>query len=165
MKKIVLVEDRPWFATDVTVDLQRQGIEFYRTIYYPSSSLYSKDQDLLLQKYKEKTGVKVEEVHDQREFINKMDELYGKSDLVFLMDYDLKGDMGIDDFFQRINIKYALEKRKEQAEEKIWFYTTGGLEVRAALLENFEGRVIRIPLFKDGQLQWDEAEIKRILEE
>ena len=106
MKKIVVVEDRPWFATDVTVDLQRQGIEFYRTIYYPSSLLYSEDKALLLQKYKEKTGVKVEEVHDQREFINKMDELYEKSDLVFLMDYDLKGDMGIDDFFQRINIKF-----------------------------------------------------------
>lgn len=165
MKKIVVIEDRLWVTTDATVNLQAKGIAFYMAIYYPSRLLYSKEQEALLKDYKEKTGIEVEQVNDQSEFVNKMNELYDNHELVFLMDYDLKGDMGIDDFFQRINIKYALDKRNQNADEKIWFYTTGGSDVRAALLENFGDRVIRVPGFIDGQLQWDESEIRGILED
>lgn len=110
MKRIVVVEDRPWMTINATVDW------------------------------------------------------YKLDDVVFLMDYDLKGDMGTDDFFQRINIKYALEKRKEHAEEKIWFYTTGGADVRTALLGNFPDNVIRVTKFINDQLEWDKDSIKRIVE-
>lgn len=164
MKRVVVVEDRPWMTTEATEGLQKKGVTFYKTIYYPSLLLNSKEKELLMQEYQEKTGIPVEVVNGQREFIDKMDELYDLDDVVFLMDYDLKGDMAVDDFFSRVNIKYALEKRKQQREEKIWFYTTGGSDVRTALVSNFQDRVIRVPHFMNNQLQWDEESIIRIAE-
>lgn len=164
MKRVVVVEDRPWMTTEATVGLQKKGVTFYKTIYYPSLLLNSKEKELLMQKYRDKTGLPVEVVNGQREFIDKMDELYSLDDVVFLMDYDLKGDMAVDDFFSRVNIKYALEKRKQQGEEKIWFYTTGGSDVRTALVSNFQDRVIRVPHFMNNQIQWDEDSVIRIAE-
>lgn len=164
MRRIVVVEDRPWLTMDATVELQKKGVVFYRTIYYPSFLLNSEKRNSLMQEYKEKTKIQVDVVNEQREFVNKMDELYDLDDIVFLMDYDLKGDMAVDDFFSRVNIKYALEKRKNEEKEKIWFYTTGGTDVRAALLTNFPDKVIWVPYSIEDQLQWDEDSIIRIAE-
>jgi hypothetical protein len=163
MKKIVVVEDRPWFTMDATVRLQEKGIVFYRMIYYPSALLNSKDQNELMDKYKVKTKVEVIEVQQQRDFLDKIDELYREQDIVFLMDYDLKGDMSVDNFYSRINIKYAMEKRKENGEDRIWFYTTGGADVKRVLCENFENRVISTPKFINSQLQWDEDQILKMV--
>ncbi len=163
MKKIVVVEDRPWFTMDATLELQKEGVEFYKMIYYPSELLNSKERNKLLKTYEEETRVDVLTVNSQREFIDAMDGMYEQKDIVFLMDYDLKGDMAVDDFFSRINIRYALEKRKCQSEERIWFYTTGGADVKRVLYENFEERVISTPQFINSQLKWDKEQIMRIV--
>lgn len=163
MKRIVVVEDRPWFTMDATVELQRAGVEFYRTIYYPSVLLNSKERNALMEKYQKRTGIEVITVHGQREFIDRMNELYQIADIVFLMDYDLKGDMAVDDFFSRINIKYALEKRNAGGEGRFWFYTTGGADVKRVLFENFEENVVSTPRFINSQLQWDKDAIMQIV--
>lgn len=167
MKKIVVVEDRPWLTMDATVELQKKEVVFYRTVYYPSVLLNSKERERLMTEYMEKTGIEVITVHEQREFIDRLEELYADEELIFMMDYDLKGDMAVDDFFSRVNIKYALEKQKSEKEkkkeERIWFYTTGGADVKRALFGAFEDRIIRTPKYINSQLQWDEEEILKIV--
>ena len=82
--------------------------------------------------------------------------------VVFFMDYDLKGDMDRDDFFSRINVKYALEKDKDK---KIWFYSSGPRDIQGLLQETFPDRVISVPRFSEGQLYWDEKQVKEIVKE
>lgn len=103
MKKIVLVEDRPWMATDAVRKLQEMGVTFYRTIYYPGVLLDTEEQDGLIKKYKETTGVEVDTVHGLRKFVDRMEELCQDPGLAFLIDYDLEGDMSIDDISSRVN--------------------------------------------------------------
>lgn len=154
MKRIVVVEDRPWITKDATVELQNNGVEFYKTVYYPSVLLNPKDSNRLMADYCEKTGIDVITINSQREFLDIMEELYQIEELIFLIDYDLKGDMSVDDFFSRINIKYALEKRNS-GEERIWFYTTGGTDVKKILHDNFKDRVIKTSKFVNSQIKWD----------
>lgn len=103
----------------------------------------------------------ITEVKDQVGFIAKMDELYVKSDTVFLADYDLKGNMSLEDFNSRINVRYALRKDKER---KIWFYTSGPNDVRAMLADIFSGGTVEVPVFHKGQLYWSEKQVKSIVD-
>ena len=120
-----------------------------------------KRQDELMEDYKESTGMEVVRVNSQKEFIDEMNKLYSMSNIVFLMDYDLKGDMNRDDFFSRINVKYALEKDKEK---KIWFYSSGPRDIQGLLRETFSDNVISVPRFLNGQLYWDENQVKEVVE-
>ena len=104
----------------------------------------------------------VVQINSQSEFITQMDKLYCALDVVFFMDYDLKGNMARDDFFERINIKYALRKDKEK--KKIWFYTSGPRDIKGLLLETFPGHVIRIPMYSEGQLYWEKEQVKAAVE-
>ena len=73
----------------------------------------------LMNEYKMHTHIDVVQVETQKEFLDQMNELYCIPDIIFLMDYDLKGDMSIENFFTRVNVKYALMR---DSEKKIWFY-------------------------------------------
>lgn len=157
-KKIVIVDDRPWKMKNSIIELQKNDIIFYRTIYYPNDMLDRERQNKLMEDYQKSTNIEVDSVKNQKEFVDKMDELYCTPDIIFLMDYDLKGDMNGDDFFARINVKYALAKDQEQ--KKIWFYTSGPSDIKSLLLETFPDHIIRTPKYFNGQLYWDEEQIK-----
>lgn len=161
-KRIVIVDDRPWKMQKSIRDLKKEGIVFYKTIYYPNNTIDKKSQDELMENYKRETEMEVVQVNDQSEFLVKMDELYNMSDIIFLMDYDLKGDMNRDDFFARINVKYALAK--DQDEKRIWFYTTGPNDIKGLLRETFSDRVISVPAYEAGALGWDEKQVKAAVE-
>lgn len=161
-KRIVIVDDRPWKMKESIQQLQKENVVFYKTVYYPNNTLDRARQNTLMEDYEHSTGIDVVQVNSQSEFITQMDELYSVSDIIFLMDYDLKGDMNRDDFFARINVKYALAKDKD--EKKIWFYTSGPRDIRGLLLETFPDNVISMPLFCDGQLYWDEEQVKAVVE-
>lgn len=157
MKRIAVVDDRPWKLKECIRDFKRTGVPFYKTVYYPNNTLDKKYQEKLMKQYQESTGLETVRVNSQKEFLDTMNELYETPDVIFLMDYDLKGDMGSYDFFTRINIKYAREKNKEN---KIWFYTTGPADVKRMLSDTFPGHVISIPDSGDGQLYWNPAEVR-----
>ncbi len=161
-KKIVIVDDRPWKMQESIQELQKEGIIFCKTIYYPNNMIDRATQQELMDNYKESTGIEVVQVNDQSEFLAKMDELYGDPEIIFLMDYDLKGDMDRNDFFARINVKYALAKDK--TEKKIWFYTSGPNDIKGLLRETFCDNVISVPYYNNGKLRWDEEQVKVAVE-
>ncbi|MDE5590025.1 MAG: hypothetical protein K2J60_12965 [Acetatifactor sp.] len=161
-KKIVIVDDRPWKMQDCIQKLQKEGIIFCKTIYYPNNTIVRKEQQELMEEYKQSTGIEVVQVNDQSEFLVKMDELYVDPNIIFLMDYDLKGDMNRNDFFARINVKYAIAK--DQNEKKIWFYTSGPNDIRGLLRETFHDNVISVPVYSEGKLEWDEDQVKAAVE-
>ncbi len=155
MKKIVVVDDRPWKMQESIRELQNQGLFFLKTIYYPYNHMCS--NDIRIEEYKRVTSMDVIRADDMMEFIHMMDELYVRSDTVFFMDYDLKGDMSRDDFFSRINIKYAVAKDKEQ--RRIWFYTTGPKDIKEILGKTFPGRVINVQSYAPGKPYWNEEQV------
>lgn len=155
MKRIVVVDDRPWKLQKCVKSLQNKGVSFYKMIYYPNNAIDQGTRDEMLGKFEKNTGIEVEQVNNEKEFLHKMDELYCIPDLIFLMDYDLKGDMDKNDFFSRINVRYARAKH----EERIWFYTSGPGDIKGMLMETFPGHVISMPLFIGGQTYWDEKQV------
>lgn len=161
-KKIVIVDDRPWKMQESIKELQEAGIVFCKTIYYPNNTIDRATQNELMEDYKQSTGIEVVQVNGQSEFLAEMDELYRDPDIIFLMDYDLKGDMDRNDFFTRINVKYALVK--DHIEKKIWFYTSGPNDIKGLLRETFPDNVISIPTYVTGALKWDEEQVKAAVE-
>lgn len=156
MKRIVVVDDRPWKMQESIRELQSQGLNFFKTIYYPSCYLNHSD-DEWIEEYKRVTGMDVIRVNDMMEFINMMDDLYTNPDIVFFMDYDLKGNMSRDDFFSRINVKYALSEDKEQ--RRIWFYTTGPKDIKEILEKTFLGRVIYVQFLSPRMPFWNKDQV------
>lgn len=161
-KRIVIVDDRPWKFQESIQSLQKAGVRFYKTIFYPNNMIPRVTQDKYMDNYKKVTGMDVIEVNDQSGFLARMDELYADSDVIFLMDYDLKGDMNRNDFFTRINIKYALEKDRD--EKRIWFYTSGPNDIKGLLRETFHDNIISVPSYAAGALEWDEEQVKAAAE-
>ena len=166
MKRIVVVEDSPWKVMQSIQTLQKEGVEFCKTIFYPNNLIDKKSKEELMEEYKRVTGMEVVQVDTQIEFLDQMNESYDDPDIIFLMDFDLKGDMNANDFFSRINVKYALAKKTEKEDEKgkIWFYTSGPSDIKGLLMETFPGRLISTPLFYEGQLYWDNDQVKRAAE-
>lgn len=166
MKKIVIVEDKPWVTSDAVQSLQKDKAEVIRIVYYPNTFGDDEEKSKLLQGLKEKTNVQIDRVNNQEEFVEKMEELYGEENVVFFMDYDLKGDSTMDPD-SRINIRYAKHKEyREKVEEKgrkIWFYTVSGAANVEIIKRNFPDHVLGIENYIDGQLTWDANELNQIL--
>lgn len=162
MKRIVVVDDRPWKLQRCIKNLQSKGVSFYKMIYYPNNAIDQSTRGEMLINFKKSTGIEVEQVHEEREFLDKMNELYNIPDLIFLMDYDLKGDMNKNDFFTRINVRYALAKNEEG--KRIWFYTSGPGDIKGMLLDTFPDHVISMPKFTGGQTFWDEEQVLAAVE-
>lgn len=155
MKKIVIVDDRPWKFQVAVKTLQAKGVIFYRTIYYPSNTLGKDSEDRLMSDYKNDTKMKILQVNNQIEFLDRMDELFDELDTIFLVDYDLKGDMSREDFYTRINVKYAMT----MGWERIWFYTSGPSDIKGMLMRTFPDHVISVEADPDGYSSWDEKQI------
>lgn len=160
-KKIVVVDDRPWKMQKSIQILQEKGITFYKTIYYRNNTMDKKRQDKLMEDYKRDTCIEIVEIDNQSQFIEQMDILYSVSDIIFFVDYDLKGNMDRNDFFTRINVKYALKK---DSEKRIWFYTSGPNDIKGLLRETFPDNIIGTPNYHDGALYWDEDQVMSVVE-
>ncbi|MCI8976937.1 MAG: hypothetical protein HFI99_07870 [Lachnospiraceae bacterium] len=79
MKKIVIVEDKPWITQNAICDLQKKNINVIKMVYYPNAFGDEKEKKKLMDLFKEKTKVEVDEVSSQEEFVNKMDWFYTAS--------------------------------------------------------------------------------------
>lgn len=165
MKRIVLVEDRPWVVETSVKELMDKEVQFAATLFYPNNQLYREKQDELIDKFKENTGIEVIQIKSLEDFVYQMDEFFSDKKNIFLVDYDLKGDMRADDFDDRVNIRYAKNKNVEGSDSRIWFYTSGGAEVKNALAKAFPNNVIDTPYKRDGDLHWDIDEVYKLIEE
>ena len=166
MKRIVIVEDKPWITSNAVLRLKEENANEVRIIYYPNTYGDASEKNELLDGLKETTNVEIDTVINQTEFVNKMEELYEKPDVVFLMDYDLEGDSTVPPE-KRINYRYA--KLKEYGEgrtvnsRKIWFYTISGVFNLEIITRNFPDNVLHVDKYTEGQLTWNVGEMNHIL--
>ena len=86
MKRIVVVDDRPWKVMQSIQELQKEGVIFYKTLYYPNNTLDKNNKQELMNEYKMHTHIDVVQVETQKEFLDQMNELYCIPDIIFLMD-------------------------------------------------------------------------------
>lgn len=153
IKQIVIVDDRPWKMQDCIREFQNQGIRFCKTLYYPDFVMPVEiPDDQWICKYEKATGLNVYKINDMIDFIDQMDKSYNTPNTIFFMDYDLKGDMSYS-FWQRINVKYATARDKEQ--QRIWFYTAGPKDIKKALLDAFPGHLLDVHATSAGRLYWE----------
>jgi hypothetical protein len=164
MKRIVIVEDRPWVTQREVLEIKKQEIEVAAMIYYPNSNSTKQEQEKLVQEFENKTGVDVQWVNSQSEFVDAMDRWYADERVVFLVDFDLKGD-GSTNFDNRINVLYVKAKEKqEKGKERFWFYTTGNVDVKSILMAQYKGHVIDVnfnPIRMS--LEWDMGQIQEMV--
>ena len=48
MKRIVVVDDRPWKVMQSIQELQKEGVIFYKTLYYPNNTLDKNNKQELM---------------------------------------------------------------------------------------------------------------------
>lgn len=166
MKRVVIVEDKPWITSEAVLRLKEENANEVRIIYCPNAYGDASEKSELLDGLKEKTNVEIDTVKNHTEFVKKMEELYEKPDVVFLMDYDLEGDSTVPPE-ERINYRYA--KLKEYGEgqvvnsRKIWFYTISGVFNLEIITRDFPDNVLHVDRYTKGQLTWNDGEINHIL--
>ena len=164
MKKIVIVEDRPWVTEKDVLRLGKENIEIAAMIYYPNSNSTKQEQERMVQEFENKTRIKVQWVNSQKEFVDVMDQWYADEQVVFLVDFDLKGD-GSTNFDNRINVLYVKDKERQgESNERFWFYTTGNVDVKSILMAQFKGHVIDVDFDSlHMQLEWDMEQIREMV--
>lgn len=166
MKKIVIVEDKPWVTQDAVCSLQQKNVNVERVVYYPNAYGDEDEKRRLLDEFKNRTSVEINKVQTQEEFVNKMEELYQMEDIIFFMDYELKGD-STEEADKRINIRYAKYKEYgngiEPEKRRIWFYTSSSVANVAILNQNFPDRVLPVTKYYEGKLEWKEETVNEIL--
>ncbi len=164
MKKIVIVEDRPWVTEKDVLRLGKENIEIAAMIYYPNSNSTKQEQERMVQEFENKTRIKVQWVNSQKEFVDVMDQWYADEQVVFLVDFDLKGD-GSTNFDNRINVLYVKDKQGA-GNERFWFYTTGNVDVKSILMAQFKGHVIDVNFdFEQMLLEWKIEQIRKMVRE
>ena len=164
MKRIVIVEDRPWVTEKDVLRLGKENIEIAAMIYYPNSNSTKQEQERMVQEFENKTRIKVQWVNSQKEFVDVMDQWYADEQVVFLVDFDLKGD-GSTNFDNRINVLYVKDKQGA-GNERFWFYTTGNVDVKSILMAQFKGHVIDVNFdFEQMLLEWKIEQIRKMVRE
>lgn len=120
--KIVIVEDYPDRLAGVIEQLNEMCPEYEVVVLYynPKNDCGTKAEEL---GRKLSCNVMFANYWDLEE---KLNELYDDSDTLFLFDTDIDRGAVIEVFEHRINVRYALEKRRNAENQKcrIWFYTT-----------------------------------------
>ena len=164
MKRIVIVEDRPWVTEKDVLRMKKENIEIAAMIYYPNSNSTKQEQERMVLEFTNNTGVNVIWVNNQREFVDAMDQWYADEQVVFLVDFDLKGD-GSTNFDNRINVLYVKDKEKQGAgNERFWFYTTGNVDVKSILMAQFKGHVIDADFdYEQMLLTWKIEQIREMV--
>lgn len=167
MKKMIIVEDRPWVVKNAVVELGKRDVSVEKIIYYPNSYGDEADKQKQLDEFKKTTKTPIITIKEKIDVVKEMERCYEESDVVFLMDYDLENDLSILPD-ERFNLRYVKRKEYEDnmcaSKRRIWFYTTTGMEIVNYLQSNFPDQVVSVESFRNGMLQWDEKEIMKILE-
>lgn len=160
MKRIVLVEDKPWKARNQILEMERVGIHTEAVLFFNNMRRQQLSKQILewLEEFEKAIGQQVRFVGNL-DFNQVLDEYYSKSDVVIVMDLGLIGD-GSKVFSERINVRYAKSKDEK---DRIWFYTVGPRDQKALLFDNFPNHVLDADTLEDEQLKWDEEQIQEMM--
>ena len=150
-KKIILLEDHPERLGPLIKEIKEQysgRAEVTEILCYCSSEQWGKEKTDQLKDLLGRTcdvhGIEYRRV-DIWNFDEVMDDLYSKGDTGFIIDTQLYPGEEREIFDYRINISYALRKKKEQAANanlRIWFYTLAGQYYEKNIQSRFNGYVI-----------------------
>lgn len=150
VKKIILLEDRPERLGTLISEIQEQysgTAEVTEILCYGSSEQWGEEK---LAQLKTQLGqvCDVGDILCRRvdiwNFDQVMDELYAQENTGFIMDTQLYPGEEREIFDYRINISYALRKKKssEGSDFRIWFYTLAGQYYEKNIKSRFKGYVI-----------------------
>lgn len=157
-KKIILLEDHPERLGSLISEIQEQyqgDAKVTEILCYGSSEQWGEEK---IAQLKEQLG----EICDMSEitcrrvdiwnFDQVMDGLYDQEDTGFIIDAQLYPGEEREIFDYRINISYALKKKKSAARSKfrIWFYTLAGQYYEKNIKSRFQGYVINARGTDDG---------------
>lgn len=138
--KIAFLEYRPWVLWEAVKKLRDMGVAEIKMIYYHGDlddSTKKSEVEAKCQEY----GIELSDVENLG-FEEKMDNLYADSDTVFFFHLTLPGDHS-QYFDERINVKYA-KKKQDAGENRIWFYTTAGVNTIDLLNRTFPNHCIPV---------------------
>lgn len=160
IKKIVLVEDKPWKVRNQILEMKSVGIQTETVLFFSNMKRQQLSNRVLewLVKFETAIGQQVRFVGNL-DFNQVLDEYYSKSDVVIVMDLGLIGD-GSKVFSERINVRYAKSKDEK---DRIWFYTVGSIDQEMILRNNFSHHVIDADTCENEQIEWDKDQIKKIV--
>jgi len=157
MKKLVLIEDAPWRAEKNLKRLKEDGIEIERILFFTRGEDIPEEYKEQNAHLEESLGVRVDEVNTV-DFYRVLDQYYGQEDVFMIVDLNLDD---ANTFEERINVQYANSK-ENKGQGKIWFYTTGGKDLKSMLVQNFREQLIDVIGFSENQISWDTDEILEI---
>lgn len=138
--KIAFLEYRPWVLWDAVAKLQVLGVEEIKMIYYHGD----RDEPTKKQGVEEecrRLHIELKDVENLG-FEKELDELYADPDIVFFFHLSLPGDRS-QYFGDRINVIYA-KKKQDAGENRIWFYTTAGVDSINLINRTFRGHCIPV---------------------
>lgn len=149
-KRIILLEDHPQRLGPLITEIKEQykGVaKVTEILCYGSSEQWGEEK---IAQLKEQLG----EICGMREIIYQrvdiwnfdqvMDQLYAQGNTGFIIDTQLYPGEEREIFDYRININYALRKKKdaEGSDFRIWFYTLAGQYYEKNIKSRFRGYVI-----------------------
>ncbi|MBD5393077.1 MAG: hypothetical protein HDR71_02160 [Lachnospiraceae bacterium] len=159
MKRLVLVEDAPWRAKEILMKLKQEGVEIEKILFFTTEENVPEIFEELNSQLEEALGIQIDRIGTGTlDFYNKLDLYYEKDDIFIIIDLNLDD---ANTFEERINVKYANSK-PNSGRGKIWFYTTGGKDLKSMLVQNFKDQLIDVISFLNNQLSWDTEKILKI---
>lgn len=157
MKRLVLIEDAPWRAQNNLLELKERGVKIEKILYFTVEEDIPEEYERMKSNLEQELGIQVDRINTS-DFYNKVDDYFANEEIFILVDLNLDD---ANTFEERINVQYANSK-ENKGRGKIWFYTTGGKELKSMLVQNFRGQLIDVTGFSNNQLSWDTAKILEI---
>ncbi|MBD5395629.1 MAG: hypothetical protein HDR71_15520 [Lachnospiraceae bacterium] len=150
MKKLVLIDDTPWRVEKSLQKLKEAGIVIERILFFSNEEIIPKEYERLNTLLIKTLDVQIDSINVM-DFSEKLNQYYEKENVFIMCDFDLDE---VNTFEERINVKYANSK-PDKGKGKIWFYTTGGKELKSVLFQNFRDQLIDVISFSENQILWD----------
>lgn len=164
MKKIAIVEDRPWVMERAITEMKSAGIEIKAMLLLKNESPENiKEAN---RKFLRENQIPVEEF-DLLSMEEILDPYYEQDDTILLLDLMLEPDFNIRNITERMTVRYADKKRRENGEaaaNKIYFYTTSPENIVNWLCGYFPNQVITVFDFQDNQVVLDIERIREVAE-
>lgn len=147
MKKLAILEDRPWIMRKMLEPLRNQYmLNELIIIYYDGPKAHSNENaNDILEEYATK-GVKVCRVNNLN-FEKTLNDLFGDEERIFFFNLVLTND-NASYFEDRINVVYA-KKKKEY--KRIWFYTTADRKSIHKVKKEFGEQFIPVSDYISGE--------------
>ncbi len=160
MKRLVLIEDAPWRAKENLLQLKNEGVEIEKIFFFTISESMPAEYKEAIKQLEEALETDIDKIGIS-DFYSTLDKYYDRENLFMLFDLNLDEESN---FGERINVRYANSKR-DKGKGKIWFYTTGGKDLKSMLVQNFTNQLIDVEGFYDNQLSWNDNQILQIAKE